>query len=99
MLLLGEQHDNLTKPLSSSPTASPRDYLQQQTPPSELTTFVTELARSDTPSGPTTAVSNQTAAQFLSEKPQQVLEPSYSNCCGLGFAFCFCQHSYMLRFC
>jgi len=97
MLLLGEQHDNLTKPLSSSPTASPRDYLQQQPPPSELTTFVTELARSDTPAGPTTAVSNQTAAQFLSEKPQQVLEPSY--CCGLGFAFCCCHHSYMLRFC
>ena len=96
MLLLGEQHDNLTKPLSSSPTASPRNYLQQQPPPSELTTIVTELARSDTPAGPTTAVSNQTAAQ-LSEKPQQVLEPSY--CCGLGFAFCCCHHSYMLRFC
>jgi len=82
MLLLGEQHDNLTKPLSSSPTASPRNYLQQQPPPSELTTIVTELARSDTPAaaGPTTAVSNQTAAQALSEKPQ-VPEPSYSYCC------------------
>ena len=66
-----------------------REYLEQQPPPSELATNVKELARSDTPAGPTTAVSNQTAVLALSEKPQ-VLEPSSSNRCGLGVAFCCC---------